>query len=521
MKTFKKIVVVLALSAMIPLQVFAQNKQPKRCYNPDCVFEILKQLLSDNDSVVAKSELDITEVVDYYRFTGDGRIKDALKSSIIPFVGKFGTLKSNPFLISQLPSFCNRYDIEDIAQLIDNENVADCAIRAIGDIKGSSDFIMKYIERNHDNLRYKAALANAVGKQKIASLENELVSWLDDADDNTKIEIYNALLVIKSNENTEKIIEKGAKKLYKSSIAENKIAGMRLSVALKGEDAMGMLYKALKNDNRDVRVEALELMKPFANQTVVKKVMKKCKKDDALVDAVNWLGDIKNDSQMELLVKLLSSDNKKVVEAAIRAIFKIDNIEGMNAVKPMFGGVYQDVIKESAVAYEGDFKALINDMMRVGNSRQKLACLQIVESRPETALYMRVQEMTSSDNQNIRDLAFKVLKDVVTAPTSDFLKGLLEYCDDKYVEDVQLAIKNAMKNVPNDRKDLFVTTLKHVRSDIMPRYYKVFAYFGTEVSVEKLIDAYQNGAYPFDAKEALLLVENEAYKERINEVLNN
>ena len=76
-----------------------------------------------------------------------------------------------------------------------------------------------------------------------------------------------------------------------------------------------------------------------------------------------------------------------------------------------------------------------------------------------------------------------------------------------------------MKNAPDEVKDRFASTLKHVKPEIMPRFYNVFAYFGTELCVDKLIDAYQNGNYKFEAKEALLMVENEQYLSKIQEVL--
>ena len=119
----------------------------------------------------------------------------------------------------------------------------------------------------------------------------------------------------------------------------------------------------------------------------------------------------------------------------------------------------------------------------------------------------------------VRDEAFKVLKLVMPMAETQYLMTLLEYCDDKYVEDVQIAIKNVTANMPVEKKDEFASTLKHVKADVMPRYYNVFAYFGTELCVDKLIDAYQNGSYKFEAKEALLLVENAQFQDKINNVL--
>lgn len=519
MKMLKNFIVVLVLMALVPSTVFAQNSKKKRCDSEDCVFEILEKLNSTDKTVVADAEKTLDSLANVAKMTGDSRSKDALKNSILPFVEKFNKVGSRDFLFSLLPMFCDERDACDIFIFVENESLADAVIRTVGEIPGTGTLIEKYIVKNHDDLQHKAALAYAVGKLGMSSMENELISWLKDADDATKIEVYNALLVIRTTENTTKIVEKGAKKLYKNTIPSSKIAGMRLLTAIEDEKAMPKLYKALKNNNQDVRVAALDLMKPFANDKVCAKVVKKCKRSVAVIDVISWLGDIKNDSQIQFLISRLSSENPQVVEATIRAIFKIDNADGINAVKPMFGGDYQEVIKESMITYGGDYRAVLNDVIRTGDNRQKLAALQIVESRPDFGLCVRVRELLNSDNQKVRDKAYNVLKYVVTMSNADVLSALLENCDEKYVEQVQLAIRNAMKTATVENKDLFASTLKHVKPNIMPRFYNVFAYFGTEMCVNKLIDAYKNGDYKFEAREALLLVENEQFSDKIKEAL--
>ncbi|MBR6437788.1 MAG: hypothetical protein IKS65_01215 [Bacteroidales bacterium] len=514
----KKIIVVFVLMALLPSVVFAQNSKKVRCNREDCVIEILEKLKSTDKNVVAEAKRTLDSLAKDAKFTGDSDSKNALKKSIISFAEKFNNKENREFMFSLLPIFCSKEDAYEIFELVDNESIADYAIRTVGDIPGSEGYIEKYIIKNQNNLRYKAALAYAVGKLGMSNMENELISWIKGADDKTKVEIYNALWVIKTNDETAKIVKKGANKLYNSKVSEIKIAGMKLVVAVDGEKAMPKLYKALISDDRNVRVEALNLMKPFVNQKVCATVVKKCKKGDALIDAINWLGDIKNDSQMEFLIKQLSSEDKKVVAATICAIFKIDNPDGVNAVKPMFGGEYQRVIKESMIAYEGNYRAVLNDVVR-GDDKQKLAVLQIVESRPDVGMFNRVRELLYSENQEIRDAAYNDLKYVVVISHYQSLSALLENCDGKYVEQVQIAIKNAVKNAPDAIKDEFASTLKHVKPNIMPRFYNVFAYFGTELCVDKLIDAYKNGDYKFEAKEALMLVENEQFAEKIREAL--
>ena len=519
MKSFKSFVLIFALTALIPMQIFAQKPAKTTCFNEECVSEILEKMMSPNDSVAIAAYNTIIAMTDEAGMSHDSRMISALKASMISFIIEGKNPDENAFLISLFPKFCWADDCRELMKLTDNESITYDVLMAVGDINGSGRYIENYIMQNHDNLEYKSALAYGVGKQHISSMEDELISWLKDADEPTKIEIYKALVVIRSNDKTSSIVKKGAKKLLKSKTTDSRIAGLEIMAGLDGEKALPTLYKALKDKSSDVRVKALDLMKPYVNQEVVAKVMKKCKKGGALVDAINWLGDIKDDSQMELLVKQLQSENPKIVEASIRAIFKIDNPNGINAVKTMFGGNYQEVIKESMMTYQGDYLGVMNNVMQSGNDKQKLGALQIIEQRPIPGLNVRVRELTSNNDQAVRDEAYKVLKLVVIPANADALKSLLEYCDDKYVEDVQLAIKNAMKNVPEDVKNTFASTLKHIKPDKIGRYYNVFAYFGTEFCVDKLIDAYKNGPDSAKAKKALLLVENEAFKQRINDAL--
>ena len=241
--------------------------------------------------------------------------------------------------------------------------------------------------------------------------------------------------------------------------------------------------------------------------------------DAVKIDVVNWLGDIKNDSQMTLVISQLSSADPEAVASAIRAIYKIDNADGLNAVKPMFGGDYQDVIQESLLSYEGNYRAALDDILRRGDDTKRLAALRILELRPSIEFNARVKELVYSIDPDVKDLAFKILPMVVMPANAEFLKSLLEMCEHMYVESVQIAIKNAMCKVPDNIKDNFVLSLKYVKPDVKPRYYKVFAYFGTELSVDKLIEAAKTGPDTYEAKDALQLVNNEKFTDKISEAL--
>ena len=520
MKSLRNVVLIFALTAMIPMQIFAQKTEVIRCYDEACVFDVMKNLRSADASAVDDARGKIVAMCDDAWKLGDSRISNSLRNSIIPYVEKFNDDAAVPLLIAQLHKICDYRDVEGIMFLAENESLADMVIRAIGEIDGTGSYIEEYVNENEGDLQNKGAWAYAIGKQKIVSMENKLIAWLKNADEPAKVDIYKALVVIRTNDKTTSIIKKGAKKLLKSKSSASRAAGLEIMSDLEGEKAMSLFYKALKDKTSEVRVTALNMMKPYVNQDIVKKVMSKCKKGDALADAINWLGDIKNDSYMPIIIEQLSSDNPKLVEASIRAIFKIDNRDGIAAVKPMFGGDYQKVIKESMLTYEGDYLTLINAYLHTGSTKQKLEALKIAECRPMVGMGERVRELTSYYNPEVRDLAFKILRLVVVPANAEYLRNLLQECDDKYVLDVQMAIKSAMKKATVEEKDYFVLMLKHTKPEIISRFYKIFAFFGTEVSVNKLIDAYHNGPDSEEAKMALYLVDNKEFTQRINEVLN-
>lgn len=514
----KKIILFFALMATLPSLIFAQNFQKILCKDEPCVLEILKKFNSQDASEVADAVKMLEYLANEARLTDDSDLKNALKNSILAFVGKFENCSSNNFLISLLSKFCSASDCSDIMQLIENEQFADIAIRTVGDISGTDGIIEKYIMKNHDNPKHNAALAYAVGKLGMSGMKNELVSWLKGADNLTKYEIYNALLVIGDDAKTHKIVEKGAKKLYKNKDAVTKVNGMRLFVAMKGEESLPYLYKSLKNKDLRVREGALELLVPFANPDVCATVLEKCSKNDSYADVVAWLGDVKDQSQVGFVIAQLSSDDRKTVEAAVRALVKIGDADGMNALIPMFGGEYQQVIKEAMLQYEGDFCKVMSDVIK-GNDQQKLAVLEMLDSRPCISLHTDVRRLLYYINPEVKDAAFKALPSVVLPSHADFLRELLISCDEKYVGTVQTIIKNVMKNADNAKKDNFVSLLKYVQPEIMPRFYEIFAYFGTELSVNKLIEAYNSSNYKDEARKALLLVDNEEFTEIIRDIL--
>ena len=86
MKSFKSFVLILAMMAMIPMQIFAQKPAKTTCFDEECVSEILEKMMSPNDSVAIAAYNSIIEMTDEAGMSHDSRMVSALKASMISFI---------------------------------------------------------------------------------------------------------------------------------------------------------------------------------------------------------------------------------------------------------------------------------------------------------------------------------------------------------------------------------------------------------------------------------------------------
>ena len=497
----KKVRLFLAFAAMIAMMTM--NAQE---IGAD---ELLKIYGKAKQEQKAQIEKDLIKTAKEVGASNDKAAKEALSQMLIGFIDGKDNPRCDEFVISLFKYFGTVNDIDRLNKYVDKERYPDAAIRALAEIQPYANHIIKIVEINNGDLPHKDAYAYAIGRLKITELEGLLHSWLKGADDNLKMEIYSAFMRM-GNDESMMLAEKGAKKLFKKKDPKLKIGSMRILAAMEHEKAMPYFYKALKNKDMNVRRTALELMKPYATPEITATVVKKYAKKDAIADIVWWIGELLDKTQADFVIAQLSSQDPRAVEEAIHAVIKMDNNEGMEIVKTMFGGKYQPVIKAALIETTTDNASFLKDVMK-GDDNKKLCVLDILKEKRCVALYYNVVNAMNSNNPAVKDAAYKALKNVVTVTHADFLKTTLATCDEKYVADVQEAIKMAMSKASDKQKDTFVQTMKEVQPQAMPRFYKIFAYFKTETSIDKLVECYHSGIAKDKALEAVLLIDNKDF----------
>ena len=131
MKILKNVAVVFALLLMSSFCLNAQNIDNSRCRDEDCVLEILRRLDTNDEAVIAETEKKLEKLAEEACYYDVYEIKNALKNSIFAFVEKFEDCKSNAFLVSLLSKLYSANESNEIMKLVENEKLADAAIRAV------------------------------------------------------------------------------------------------------------------------------------------------------------------------------------------------------------------------------------------------------------------------------------------------------------------------------------------------------------------------------------------------------
>lgn len=443
------------------------------------------------------------------------------------------------YLISLFRGFGNRKDVDFLSEYVKNENLAEVAIQTIASIPGSARNIVDLAENSTPGNR--KVLAYAIADNSVRKTEDILIQWLEGADVETQEAVYYALSVVGGDKSlkllsakakslkynydptdatasyvrllgkyaTRKdtaVVENGTAKMLKSKNTNINIAAMNLLVQTKGDAAVEMLLKSLKNKDIQVRMTALDLLKPMADSTVCAAVVRNMsKKHDA--EALNWLGEVGDKTQLEYVVNQLDSKDSLAVCEAIQSIIKIGDKDAMMNLVPFFGTVYQPVLKSAVVSTNNDCDVMIAEALK-GTNEQVIGALNVLESRTFINQVYAVRRLLNNDNQYVRAAAFKALKGVSNAGTSEYLRDLLVRVDEEYVTDVQDAIMKSMAYATDKSKSNFVYLLKNVEPAKTTRFYRVFAYFGDDLSITKLMDGYKSAKTRNEALDALLSIDN-------------
>lgn len=451
------------------------------------------------------------------------------------------------FLISLFKNFGNVQHLETLANYLYDEDLAMTTMMTIMSIPDSDEFIANRVMNEQGD---KETLAYAVAYKNIASVEGELISWLPGSDESTKTAVYfalskigtskslpvlkenakivkyqndptdvtnayvNVVLKLATEKDTANVV-KESKTLLKVKRSNVVIAALNANAALYGRNAVPTLLKYVKHKDAQIRNEALNLLKPYANEQLFVDVIKVAKKDDVKADVIRWLSNFNAKSQMEFIAKQANTKNENLAEATIRAMCLLADEDQLTALFPLADERFRDVMVDNLKSYKGSPYKLLVKCLEEGDDEQKITALTVVSQRRMYSMYVDVFTQCVSEmvSDPVRKMAFVALKNVVRTREIPVLQSQLVITDDIYVEDVQNALITLFSNKDSFNPQVmnsFISFYQRQNPSVQARFYPIFASNEKFITRNLVLDAYNEGVNEKEALNALLSMDHES-----------
>ena len=563
----KKLFIILALAALLPWSVAAQdarmrtsetiiadglNQLPaseKKTFDTvmgelvstgaEGIAQIAGMLVPASEGKNAVVEYALNGVVAYATTPGKDAEKAVVRQGLKQALEACTDNPNKAFLLTLLRNCGVAEDAPTFVKYLNDEYLSEWAISGLTSIDGTEEILLDLMKKE---AAPKVALAHAAGIKKMASAEPILLAWSKNADAPTARAIYQSLAQCGTSLSLP-VLGKAAKKvgyaweesdataaylrLMKKLVAEGQAksavvvakallkdtdkshvrgAALDIVVSVDGKKALPYLIAALKNNNRDYRVNALRLSESIADETWYATLAKTLKgKADASVkaDILNWLGTNHVTSQVDEVVAQMNASDEEVALAAIGAAGKIGGESALSALIAQLGGTHSPAAEKALLAFNGKVNAGI---LKALDSEKKvlLPAIRIASARSMEEGAEKVFGLLASSDAEISGAAYQALAGVVEPAHFNQLSTLLE--KGQQVPAIQKAMKNAL--LPLSKADQLANIQSHMgKSANASLYYPVLAQVGTSEAIAEIRKGYE-GNYKQAAYEALLTIDN-------------
>ena len=563
----KKLFIILALAALLPWSVVAQDARMRTSEtiiadalnqlpaSDKKVFdEVLGELVSTGAGGIAQVagmlvpasegknaivEYALNGVVAYVTTPGKDAERAVVRKGLIQALDACKDNPNKALLLILLRMCGEAEDAPVFVKYLNDEYLAEWAISGLTSIKGTEEVLLDLMKKE---AAPKATLAHAAGLKKLASAEPILLAWLKGADAPTTRAIYQSLaqcgtslsipVLGKAAKNVaydweasdataaylrllQKLVGEGrgkeagaaAKALLKATDKSHvKGAALDVIVAVAGKKALPLVAAAIKGDDRAYRVNALRLSESIADEAWYATVAKMLQgKADASVkaDILNWMGTNHVTSQVNAVVAQMSAADEEVALAAIKAAGKIGGEVALESLVAQLGGAHSTVAEKALLAFNGKVNAGVQKALE-GDKNVQLPALRIASARSMEESADKVFALLASSDAAVSKAAYQALAGVVEPKDFNRLSELLE--KGKQAPSIQKAMKNAL--LPLSKEAQLAAIQPCMTKAANPSlYYPVLAQVGNAEAIAEIRKGYE-GNYKQAGYEALLTIDN-------------
>lgn len=446
------------------------------------------------------------------------------------------------FLMSQLQRCATVEDIPVFVKYLHDAYLAEWAINGLAHTEGANEALLDLIKKE---VAPREKLAYAVGVKRLKTAEPILLEWLKNADAPTQKAIYHALSICGSSASLS-TLEKAAKaakyewipetdvtacylRLLKTMVVNDEghiaanaakkllkdtdkayVRGAALDVIIEaeGKKAVSYILAALKDSNREYRVNALRLSENIADETLyanLAKTLKAKNNKKVKADILNWFGTNHVVSQIDAVITNMDSDDEEIAIAAITAAGKIGGDTALEALIAKLNSNHADAATKALLSFNGKIN---NNIMKALDADKaiRIAALNLAFTRSMDEATDKVFNMLTSPENDVRTAAYKALEGVVGPSDLERLSRLIEKESGKNIPQIQKAMRNAVLPLPKDKQ--YATVIPYVNKSCNPSlYYPVLAQAGNPESIAEILKGY-NGNYKQEAFASLVNIDN-------------
>ncbi len=555
----KKYIYTLVLAVMLPWVIWAQspaNRIPKTV-----VADVLAQMPAKNVEIynnmmrdlVASGQEGVTALVsmmqspsladnqaveyaigglsNYVTAKGQESARKMVTEAYIKALNAATDRDIKAFFLFQLMITGENNVIETAKQYAVNPDLYNEAIRVL--VAVNTPEAKQAIGELVEKIPSKAAAAKAVGDVKLTEAESLLLSWLDTATDlKEKKAILYALGAVGSEaslkplnsaaaeadfqyEETEAVNayvtlvcrlkdKKAAAKLLKNKLPHVRTAALEILVETEPDKAVSYIVSALSDDSRPFRNAALNaactanIKEPVA-QAIVVKLSKY--PEETQTDIINWLGLNQYADAEKMIIPYVSSDNVELSEAAMYALVRIGNKEGLQAV---VNGLNTTNTEKIAAAKKAllwspllSNELLLNQYSSELPEAAQCAIIELVSSRTgndawKDKVMTLCQSAFSSNSESVKEAAYKALVPIATKSQAKTLSDILKKAPDAYLEYVQQALGKATAQMGNDGFLFIDGLINQAPADKKYLYYAVLPYTGSKEALKLIASAMES-----------------------------
>ncbi|KAA6318296.1 hypothetical protein EZS27_031679, partial [termite gut metagenome] len=294
------------------------------------------------------------------------------------------------------------------------------------------------------------------------------------------------------------------KAAQKAGQRQTREAALEIQIAANPGNAVKLLQQALKDPDRDYRNAALRFVSKEARTDIYAELLKSLKttKPEVKVDIINWLGkecetdparriSIQNAGIQPLINELTSADFG-VKSAAVETLVKTGDIK---AIEPLTALLASDdnqtvlLVRKYLASFNGDICTAVAKMFPSFPDTGKIAGLQLLGERKSVTNLNIVLEQINSNSPSVKEMAYNVLKDVVSAKDFATVCNMLEKATPAETVPLQQAAASSLLDYPQDKQlETIYTRMNGINKQYL--YYPVLSATGAQQALEFIAERF-------------------------------